>query len=158
MEDLAMLEKTSSRGLVLAAACVMGLTAYAVRAEDNDEKAPIPPANAVEVDAGELADKPASYLGLRVKVRAEIEDVHTPHVFTLDEDKVGASPDVLVLAPGASFPKGGDVVEVTGTVRAYVRTEIERDYDWFDLEEKYDVTYSERPVIVAESVRQVEED
>ena len=152
-----MLKHTPSRVLVLVTAVVMGLNAYSVRAEDDDDKKPMKPVDAVEVDAGELSDKPAAYIGLRVKVRAEIEDVHTSHVFTLDEDKVGASPDVLVLAPSGSFPKGGDLVEVTGTVRNYVRTEIERDYDWFDLEEKYDVKYSERPVIVADSVLPVED-
>jgi hypothetical protein len=140
------------RALLLAAACAIGVAPYAGFAEDADEKGPLKPVDAVEVDAGQLADKPAAYLGLRVKVRAEIANVHSPQMFTLDEDEVGASPDVLVLAPGGSFPKDGDLVEVTGTVRRFVRTEIERDYDWFELEEKYDTTYSERPVIVADTV------
>jgi hypothetical protein len=137
--------------------CGMTVATQALADDSKDEeKGPVPPENAVQVSAGELADKPAAYLGLRVKVRAEIEDVHTPRAFTLDEDKVGASPDVLVLSPAGAFPKKGETVEVTGTVRRFVRTEIKRDYDWFDLGEQYDVTYTERPVIVAESVLPVE--
>lgn len=138
--------------------CGMAVATQALAADDDkDEKAPVPAENAVQVSAGELADKPAAYLGLRVKVRAEIEDVHTPRAFTLDEDKAGASPDVLVLSAGGAFPKKGETVEVTGTVRRFVRTEIKRDYDWFDLGEQYDVKYTERPVIVAESVLPMEE-
>ena len=148
-----MLDRTKGRALVVMAAIGIAVATQGVRADDkDDEKAPINPSNAVTVSAGELADKPAAYLGLRVKVRAEIESVHTPRVFTLDEDKVGASPDVLVVAPNGAFPKDGQVVEVTGTVRRFVRTEIERDYDWFDLGTEYDVKYTERPVIIADSV------
>ncbi len=152
-------EQMSRHMLAWMAASALAVATPALAAEDDDveEKSPIPPANAVQVSAGELADKPAAYLGLRVKVRGEIEDVHSARTFTLDEDTVGASPDVLVLAPGGSFPKDGDEVEVTGTVRRFVRSEIERDYDWFDLDEKYDVTYRERPVIVAESVLPIDE-
>jgi hypothetical protein len=152
-----MTAKRSRRAIAWTAACAMVVSTYAVRAQD-DEEVPTRPSDAVEVSAGQLADKPAAYLGLRVKVRAEIEDVHTSRAFTLDEDKVGASPDVLVLAPSGSFPKDGDYVEVTGTVRRFVRTEIERDYDWFDLDEEYDTRYTERPVIVAETVLPVEEE
>lgn len=153
-------KKRSSRVLVCMAAGAIALATQAVVAEegDVDEKKPIPPANAVEVSADELAGKPAEFVGLRVRVRAEIDDVYSPRMFTLDEETVGTSPDVLVLAPnGGAFPKDGDEVEVTGTVRKFVRAEIERDYDWFDLAEEYDVKYAERPVIVAESIRQVED-
>lgn len=153
-----MLHRASRRAWVLVAACALAVPLYAVQADDKDEEKGLgEPSTAVEVSAGELADKPAAYLGVRVKVRAEINDVYSPRAFTLDEDKVGASPDVLVLANDGAFPKDGKTVEVTGTVRRFVRTEIERDYSWFDLDKKYDVTYSERPVIVADTVLPVDD-
>jgi hypothetical protein len=149
-----MAHRTATGVVALVAACAIAGSSYGVRAEDDKKKDdPLKqPPNAVEVSADELADKPAAYLGLRVKVRAEIDDVHAPRTFTLDEDKLGAGPDVLVLAPAGSFPKEGQRVEVTGTVRSFVRSEIKRDYPWFELDQKYDTEYSERPVIVAESV------
>jgi hypothetical protein len=155
LEDLAMQHK--SKALALAAASVLALSTYVAHAEDEDAER-INGSDAVEISAGQLADRPAAYMGQRVKVRAEVEDVHTPRVFTLDEDEVGASPDVLVLGPTGSFPKGGQFVEVTGTVRAFVRSEIERDYEWFDLGDEFDVKFTERPVIVAESVLPVDEE
>ena len=59
--------------------------------------------------------------------------------------------------PSGEIPKDGSTVVVTGTVRRFVREELQRDYDWFVLEKKYDESYKERPVIIAESVQTVED-
>jgi hypothetical protein len=117
---------------------------------------PTQPANPAEISAGQLAEQPATYLGKRVTVRADVADVHSPRFFTLDEDRIGASPDVLVLTPAGEIPKDGSTVVVTGTVRRFVREELQRDYDWFALETKYDEKYKERPVIIADTVQTVD--
>jgi hypothetical protein len=103
---------------------------------------------------GELAANPTSYLGRTVTVRSEVENVVNPHVFTLDEDRMGAGPDVLVLNPRPTIAATDDqMVTVTGTVRSYVEAEIERDYDWFDATPELEVRFQGRPVIVADSIR-----
>jgi hypothetical protein len=121
------------------------------------ETPPGSPTTPAEISAGQLAEQPATYLGKRVTVRSEVEDVHAPRFFTLDEDRIGTSPDVLVLAPTGEVPRDGSTVVVTGTVRRFVREELQRDFDWFALETKYDETYKERPVIIAESVQTVDD-
>ena len=51
---------------------------------------------------GNLAANPANYSGKKVTVRAGIEDVLGPQVFLLDEDRLFAWPDVLVITPALS--------------------------------------------------------
>ncbi len=117
------------------------------------EADPVP----IRVTAGQIAGEPASYYGRTVAVRAEVEDVAGPQAFLLDEDRVGAGPDVLVLTRALAGPVPEDeLVTVTGTVHAFVEAEIRRDYDWgwWDaVDPEVLVAFRSRPVIMAESVR-----
>jgi hypothetical protein len=93
-----------------------------------------------------------------VRIQAEVEDVYSPHTFTLDEDEIGASPDVLVLMPAPRrAPEDDADVTVTGIVRQFVQADLERDYDWLDFdafgEPDVVVRLKTRPVVVADSVR-----
>jgi hypothetical protein len=112
-------------------------------------------ARTASVSAGAIAEDPNAYYGKAVTVRAEVEKVFGPRMFTLDEDAVGAEPDVVVLTAN---PHGvGDDAEVTvhGTVRRFARGDLERDYDWIDdsLFAGRDLSDVDgRPVIVADSV------
>jgi len=108
-----------------------------------------------EISAGELAANPSMYYGRMVRVRAEVEKALNPHTFTLDEDRIGARPDVLVLNPTpARAPEADNDVTVVGMVRPFVRTEIERDFDWFGAAgDQVSVELQTRPVIVAASVQ-----
>jgi hypothetical protein len=86
---------------------------------------------AAMVTPGDIARNPNRYFGQKVTVRAEIEDVLSRHVFLLDEDKLFAWPDVLVLTPAlSSMIPEDEVVTVTGTVRAFVDADFRRDYNW----------------------------
>jgi hypothetical protein len=112
------------------------------------------------ISAGKLAKDSKEFYGRNVVVRAEVEDVLDRHSFTLDEDAVLAGHDVLVLVP-AGFDTGSlrkdQVVVVSGKVRRYVATELERDFDWFKdgkvVTTDTKVDYETRPVLVAESIR-----
>jgi hypothetical protein len=117
------------------------------------------PAAGAMLTAAAVAKEGKKLYGRTVTVRAEVDDVIDSHTFTLDEDSVLAGPDVLVLVPSgltASLEKD-DVVEVTGTVRPYIASELDRDFDWFEdgkiVQRKYEVEMKERPVIVATSIR-----
>ena len=108
-----------------------------------------------EISAGELAADPSAYYGRMVRVKAGVEKTYDPHTFTLDEDRLGARPDVLVLNPTpARAPETDGDVTVIGMVRPFVQTEIERDFDWFGAtSEQFTVELRTRPVIVAASIQ-----
>jgi hypothetical protein len=110
------------------------------------------------ISAGKLARDAKDYYGRTVTVKAEVENVYDSRSFTLDEDSVFAGPDVLVLVPSGMTAdlRHDQVVMVTGKVRQYVTSELERDYDWFKngklVTTKTDVDFKLRPVLVATSL------
>jgi hypothetical protein len=98
------------------------------------------------------------HVGHTVTVRGEIDDVLSDRMITLDDDALVGGHDVLVLLPagmGAGLMKDQEVV-VTGTVRRFVRADLDRDYDFFDYGKLVAVTekvdWDSRPVIVATEV------
>jgi hypothetical protein len=105
------------------------------------------------VRAGEVAADLKRWLGQTVAVGGEVATVYGSRVFTLDEDRIGAKPDVLVLAPDHANVESGSSVTVRGTVRRYAWTELRREYDWFELPPSLGVVFHSRPVVIAESVR-----
>lgn len=116
-------------------------------------------ANLAPISAGKLARDARNYYGQTVSVKAEVEDVLGPNMFTLDEDSLLAGSDVLVLVPRglAGTLSHDQKVIVTGKVRPFVEAELDRDYDWFengklvDVKEKVD--WKTRPVVVADTIR-----
>jgi hypothetical protein len=111
------------------------------------------------ITATTLVRHPDRYYGRTVRVKAEVEDVLGPNMFTLDEDAVLAGPDVLVLVPhdlSRALAHDEDVI-VTGEVRPFVQAELERDFDFFKngkiVDVKHKVDWEKRPVIVASSIR-----
>ena len=110
------------------------------------------------ISAGKLAKDAKQFYGQTVTVKAEVENVYDSRSFTLDEDTMFAGPDVLVLVPAGmtSTLTHDQVVTVTGKVRPYVATELERDYDWFKngklVTTKTEVDFKTRPVLVATSL------
>jgi hypothetical protein len=144
---------------VVATAILGCLSVAAVESQQqsSQEKPKGTAGTAMTVRAGEIANNPSRYYGQKVTVRAEVEDVLSRQVFVLDEDKLFAYPDVLVIAPALSSMVPEDqIVTVTGTVRAFVDADFRRDYDWNwwgDLDNDIIVTFRDRPVIVADSIR-----
>lgn len=109
------------------------------------------------VKAGDIAANPSRFYGQKVTVRAEVEDVLSRQVFLLDEDKLFAWPDVLVITPAlSSIVPEDQIVTVTGMVRAFVDADLRREYNWDwwgDLDTDIVVTFRDRPVIIADSVK-----
>jgi hypothetical protein len=114
---------------------------------------------ATPISAGKLARDAKDFYGKTVTVRAEVEDFLGDNMFTLDEDSILAGSDVLVLVPrGVTGNLARDQkVVVTGKVRPFVETDLDRDFDWFDngklVNVKTKVDWKTRPVIVAETIR-----
>jgi hypothetical protein len=106
---------------------------------------------------GELARNAHQYYGQRVTMTAEVDDALNAHGFTLDSDQDYEGPDVLVINPAPQATqqlRDDERVTVTGTVRRFVRAELEREFSWFgETGQRWEVEYRERPVVIAESVR-----
>ena len=105
----------------------------------------------VALDA--LEDNPTKYIGQRISVDAQIEEVHGPRLFTIDEPNWGdLDGEILVLmrTPLAALVKENDRVTISGTMRPFVRTEIEREWGWLGLDPEIEVEVGAKPVLVAE--------
>ena len=111
----------------------------------------------ITVKAGEIAANPEKYYGKKVMVKAEVEDVLGAQMFLLDEDRLFAWPDVLVIAQKLTGAVPEDTeVTVVGTVQKYTSTTLRRDYDWDwwnDIDVDIEMTFRDRPVIIADSVK-----
>ena len=109
------------------------------------------------VDAGEIAGRPSAYYGKPVTVVAEVEAVHGPNAFTLNDRAKLDGPDVLVIVPKVAKPvEQSHEVTVHGVVRPFDANQLNKDYTWFDVDsidpammEKF----AQRPVIIADSIR-----
>lgn len=112
----------------------------------------------LRVTAGELAEHPELYLGRRVSVYAEVEDVHNRQLFTLDEDRWFVGPDVIVYTrDGRAIVDDDQMVTVTGVVRKFIDTDLFGTATWFDpwfndLDAAGRGLVRSRPVILAESI------
>ncbi|MGB3291816.1 MAG: hypothetical protein WBB01_02360, partial [Phormidesmis sp.] len=85
-----------------------------------------------------------------------IEDKLDDNTFTLDEEALFGSDDLLVVSMMASpQAQDGEKVTVTGVLRPYVKADFETDYDltWdLTVQEQIDAEYTEKPVFVADEV------
>ena len=97
------------------------------------------PASREEVRVADIVEEPNRYVGQTVSVVADVEEVHTPLSFTLDEDaplEGGVDRDLLVLSPkSASLADIDDQwlnneVRVTGKVGKMAVVEVEREIGW----------------------------
>jgi hypothetical protein len=108
---------------------------------------------------GEITANPSQYYGRTLAVAGEIENIVGPNAFTLDEDKLIGASDLLVLVANPKTAntaiKDGEYVAVTGVLRSFVVTDIERDYDltWdLNLQRQLEVEYRNKPVLIVQSV------
>ena len=116
-----------------------------------------PTMTAMTVKAGDIAANPEKHYNKKVTVTAEVEEVLGVQIFTLDEDRAFAGPDVLVISPALSAPiPDGQKVTVTGTLKPFVEADIKRDYNWnwwADLKVETTTQFKDRPVLLADSVK-----
>lgn len=96
--------------------------------------------------------------GEHVTVDGKVEHVYGPQVFTM---KAGLfRDDLLVVAPKdlvAEALAAPEEVEVTGTVRKMIVSEVEREFS-VDFDNAVEVQWEERPFLVAESLTRLQKD
>jgi hypothetical protein len=107
----------------------------------------------VPLDA--LEENTRRYLGQRISVDGEVEDVLGPRLFTIDEPNWGdLDGEVIVFVPSAlaALVRKDDRVTVSGTVRPFLRVELEREWGWLGLDPDVEIDVEKKAVLVAERV------
>ena len=117
------------------------------------------------VRVADIAGEPDRYLGQTVTVVADVEEVHSPRAFSLDEDSPaagGIDNDLLVLYPNSDSLRDIDdqwlnnKVRVTGKVGKFTIVEIERELGW-DLQPELEAEVEgAKAVLIATSVQRVQ--
>lgn len=109
----------------------------------------------MRVELDDLEERPTQYIGKQVSVDGEIESVLGPRIFKIDEPGwADLDGEFLVVMPAraAALVKSGDNVTVSGTVRQFVRAEVEREWGWLDMKPEVEIELARKPVIVAERI------
>lgn len=111
---------------------------------------------ALSPDPGDLTSNPEQYYGQRIAVAGEVEDKLSETTFTLDEEELFGSEDLLVVSQMMTpQTQDGEKVTVTGVLRPYVKAEFDTEYDldWdLSVQEQVEAEYTEKPVFVADEV------
>ena len=107
------------------------------------------------VRLSQLEDDAQQYIGRRVTVSGEVEDVLGPRVFKIDERNwADLDGEILVLmqVPLAALVREDDPVTVTGTLRRYVDVQFDREWGWIDVSPEIEARIRTRPVLVADTL------
>lgn len=109
----------------------------------------------IQVKVEDLEERAGKYIGKVVSVDAEVEDVLGPRMFTIDEHNWGdLDGEVMVYMPTGlvALVREGDRVTITGTPKAYVRADLEREWGWIEPEPEVELELNERAVLVADRI------
>ena len=93
----------------------------------------------------------ADLIGKTVTVSGEAEEVIGSKAFTIEGDRLFNDPEVLVVNATESPIIDDTLVQVTGTVRKFVGSEIEREFD-LDLTQEFEAEFRDKPVLIATAV------
>ena len=146
---------TASNVKMIAANCAVGAwsAANAPSGSTTSGGAGAGAAAAMTASIDTISNEPTNYYGKTVRVQEDVARVLGPRVFTLDEENlVRPGKDVLVVAPKGVTVKADDDVTVTGTVKAFVWTELEKELVDLDMKREWQLEFNNRPVIIATSV------
>ena len=107
------------------------------------------------VTTEEVANNTNALIGKTVTVRSEPVKRISPNTFTVsDKDFFGSETILVVNASGQPvvLPEDDIEVQVTGKVAKFVVADIEKDYDFLDLDPELYVEYEGKPAIIAQSI------
>ena len=158
------------RGAVAAAALLVAYGCDNTTADRSSTPAAPPAtsgaaANTGTVRVADITGNPGQYAGQTVTVVADVEEVHGPMAFSLDEDAPlagGIDNDLLVISSKAGSLSNIDdqwlknKVRVTGTVAKMTVVEVEREVGW-DLDRQLEIEVEgARAVLIAKSVERIQ--
>lgn len=106
------------------------------------------------VAPADIINNPSAWVGRRVTVSGDVEEVWTPRAFNMDS---GVTPGELLVVSREPFPKLADhdplvddVATVTGTVRMLAVADVEREIGW-DLQPEIEVEFTGKPMLVIDT-------
>ncbi|MEP0906342.1 hypothetical protein NC969_12600 [Leptolyngbya subtilissima ST-M1] len=134
--------------------------------EYEDQPVIIAQSIALAPEPGEISENPEQYYGETLAVTGEVEEIQSEDTFTLQEEQLLGADNLLVIyaQPKAGSPESqaapptitdNEQVAVTGVLRPFVVSELERDYDltWdAGVQEQLEADYSEKPVLIATQI------
>jgi hypothetical protein len=109
----------------------------------------------MKVSVGDLEENPKRYIGQTINVTAEVEDVFGPRLFKIDEPNWGdMDGEVLVYLPSdlAALVREDDRVTITGTMKMFLKADLEREFGWLEPEPDVEIEFADRPVLVASRI------
>lgn len=135
--------------LLAAGACGRGETPEQI------QEAALPPGATATVE--QVDEDPMRFYGKRVTISGEVEKIYGTRAFELQGESIWWDEQLLVvtrspIAIGKQMLTSDEDVMVSGTVRKLTVAEVERELGW-DLEPEIEVEFSEKPVLLAESIR-----
>lgn len=140
----------NSKGAIALALSVVVLPACTNQLEANN-----PPGPGTNVTTEEVADNTAQLIGKTVTVRSEPEKKIAANTFTIEDEQFFGDESILVVNASGQpvvLPTDDTEVQITGEVRKFVLVDIERDYDFLDLEPNLYAEFEGKPAIIARSI------
>lgn len=114
---------------------------------------------AIAPKPGEITKNPHLFYYRTVAVEAEIQKVLDPMAFTLEEEQLIGGRNLLVFNPTpVQAIRPEQKVVVTGVIRPFVVSELDRDYKLtqnFNLQRTVETEYRNKPVLIAQEVFQL---
>lgn len=90
----------------------------------------------------------ANLIGKTVTVNGEVEEVISPKAFIIEGEQFFNDPELLVLNLSGSPIVDDSNIQVTGTVRQFLKSEIEREFG-LNLAQELAAKFTDKPVLVA---------
>jgi hypothetical protein len=111
---------------------------------------------ALAPDPDDVVDEPEQYYNRRIALNGEVESVLDSNILTIEDEELFGGENLLVISPQSEIiVQEDEEVTITGTLRPFVTSEIEREYNltWdLDLEDQIEAEYSDRPVLIADEI------
>lgn len=90
-------------------------------------------------------------IGKTVTVSGEVEEVISPQAFIIEGDRFFNNPELLVLNLNDSPLVNDSNIQVTGTVRQFLKSEIDREFS-VNLAQELAAKFTHKPVFVATAI------
>ncbi|WP_414565738.1 MULTISPECIES: hypothetical protein [unclassified Anabaena] len=108
---------------------------------------------------GEINENAQIYYNKQISVPANVLEIYSPNAFVVEDREVlGVNPLLVIVTDKLKDKapiKEGERVVTTGTLRPFVISDIEREYDpaWdAPLRTRLEKEYSQRPVLIADGI------
>lgn len=145
----------NTKGAIALALAVVILPGCTNQLEANRPVANTPASPAGNVTTEEVTDNTAQLIGKTVTIRSEPVAKVGNNTFTVSDEEFFGNETILVVNASGQplvLPTDDTEVQVTGEVRRFVIADVNRDYDFLDLEPNLYVDYEGKPAIIAQSI------